>query len=79
MKRLLLTTASLALAAGFAAAAMAQDVNDTMPRSAPVYGAIPGSPPPGAVAPAAPPGYHYEWVYAYDHHGYKGHWEAVKG
>ena len=77
MKRLVLTAASLALVAGLGATAMAQDVSDG-PAKGPAYGAVSGAAPNGAVAPIAPPGFRYEWVWAYDHHGYKGHWEAVR-
>jgi opacity protein-like surface antigen len=74
MKRLLLTAAALAIAAGSGAAAFAQEPVAAGPAS----GALPGNPPAGAVAPAAPPGFQNVWVYSYDHHGYKGHWEAVR-
>jgi hypothetical protein len=78
MKRVLLTTASLAIALGLGAAgAVAANIAPAAPGT-PVYGPPDGTPPAGAVPPQAPPGFQYHWVYSYDHHGYKGHWEAVR-
>ena len=78
MRRVLLTTASLAIALGLSTAgALAAGIASPAPGT-PVYGAPAGTPPDGAVPPEAPPGYQYRWVYSYDHHGYKGHWEAVR-
>ena len=72
MKRVLLTTASLAIALGIGAAgASAANIAQPAPGTV-VYGAPVGTP------PAAPAGYQYQWVYSYDHHGYRGHWEAVR-
>jgi hypothetical protein len=79
MKRLWLTTAALAVVTGLGTiAASAANIAPPMP-GVPVYGPIEATPPAGAVAPGiAPAGYEYRWVYAYDHHGYYGHWEAVR-
>jgi hypothetical protein len=79
MKRVLLTVAALAIATGLgAAAASAADIAEPAPGTV-VYGALPGNPPAGAVAPSdAPQGYQYRWVYSYGHHGYYGHWEAER-
>lgn len=78
MKRVLLTTASLAIAMGLGAAG-AFAANIVPPATGTVvYGAVPGTPPEGAVPPPAPAGFQYRWVYSYDHHGYKGHWEAAR-
>jgi hypothetical protein len=78
MKRVLLTTASLAIALGIGAAgASAANIAQPAPGTV-VYGAPVGTPPAGDVAPPAPAGYQYQWVYSYDHHGYRGHWEAVR-
>ena len=78
MKRVLLTTASLAIALGIGAACAFADEMSPPPPGTPVYGPVQGTPPAGAVAPQAPPGYQYRWVYSYDHHGYRGHWEAER-
>jgi hypothetical protein len=78
MKRVFLTTASLAIVAGMGAAAAMADEMAPTPPGVPVYGAVQGTPPAGAVPPQAPPGYQYRWVYSYDHHGYRGHWEAER-
>jgi hypothetical protein len=78
MKRVLLTTASLAIALGLGTAgAFAANISQPAPGTA-VYGPLVGTPPEGAVAPQAPAGYQYQWVYSYDHHGYRGHWEATR-
>jgi hypothetical protein len=79
MKRLLLTTASLAIVFGLGAAgASAANITQPAPGAA-VYGPLATTPPAGEVAPGvAPPGFQYQWVYSYDHHGYHGHWEAVR-
>jgi hypothetical protein len=79
MKRLTLTTAGVAVAMGLGAAgALAANIAQPAPGTV-VYGMVPVTPPAGAIAPSAPPGFHYEWVYGYDHHAvYKAHWEAVR-
>ena len=79
MKRVMLTTASLAVAMALgAAAASAANIAQPAPGTI-VYGPLPATPAADAVAPQAPPGFHYEWVYGYDHHAvYKAHWEAVR-
>lgn len=79
MSRFFLTTASLmVLAAVGATGASATNIAQPAPGTV-VYGAIPAPLPAGEVPPgAAPPGYHYEWVYSYDHHGYRAHWEAMR-
>jgi hypothetical protein len=77
MKRVLLTTASLAIAMSLSAGAFAASIAQPTPGTA-VYGAVIAAPPQGAVAPQAPAGYQYQWVYSYDHHGYRGHWEATR-
>jgi len=79
MTRFFLTTASLIILAGVGAVgASAANIAQPAPGT-PVYGPVQATPPAGMVAPApAPAGYHYEWVYSYDHHGYKPHWEAVR-
>jgi hypothetical protein len=76
MKRLLLTAASLALATGLGTAgALAANIAQPAPGTV-VYGPLPAAPVAGMAPPA---GFHYEWVYSYDHHGvYKAHWEAVR-
>jgi hypothetical protein len=79
MKRVLLTAAALAVATVLGAAgASAADIGPPAPGTV-VYGALPATPPTGAVPPGdAPQGYQYRWVYSYDHHGYYGHWEAER-
>jgi hypothetical protein len=79
MKRLLLTAASLALATGLGAAgALAANIVQPAPGTI-VYGPVPAAPLAGMVAPTPPAGFHYEWVYGYDHHAvYKAHWEAIR-
>jgi hypothetical protein len=80
MKRLLLTAASLALATGFgtAGALAASYIAPPAPGTV-VYGQMPAQPVAGMVAPTPPAGFHYEWVYGYDHHAvYKAHWEPVR-
>ncbi len=78
MKRLMLTTASLAVAMGLSAAG-ASAANIAQPAPGTVeYGALPATPPAGAVPPQAPPGFEYRWVYSYGHHGYQAHWEAER-
>jgi hypothetical protein len=79
MKRLLLTAASLALATGLGTAgALAANIAQPAPGTI-VYGPIPAAPLAGMIAPTPLAGFHYEWVYGYDHHAvYKAHWEAVR-
>jgi hypothetical protein len=78
MTRFFLTTASLVIfATAGAVGASATNIAQPAPGTV-VYGAVPAAPPAGMVAPPAPAGYHYEWVYGYDHHGYRAHWEAVR-
>lgn len=77
MKRVLLTTASLAIALGLGTAGAMAGIAQPAPGTV-VYGAPIGTPPDGAVPPQAPEGYQYKWVYSYDHHGYRGHWEAER-
>jgi hypothetical protein len=79
MTRVMMIAAALAVATGLGAAgASAANIAQPMPGTL-VYGAPQGNPPAGAVPPAdAPPGYQYRWVYSYDHHGYRGHWEAQR-
>jgi hypothetical protein len=79
MKRLRLTAASLALATGLGAAgALAANIVQPAPGTV-VYGPMPAAPVAGIVAPTPPAGFHYEWVYGYDHHAvYKAHWEAIR-
>jgi hypothetical protein len=44
-----------------------------------LYGPVSATPPAGEVPPGvAPAGYQYQWVFSYDHHGYRGHWEALR-
>lgn len=78
MKRLLLTAAALAAATVLGVgAASATSIAQPAPGT-PLYGPVKATPPAGMVAPPAPAGYHNEWVYSYDHHGYRAHWEAVR-
>jgi hypothetical protein len=79
MKRLFLTTASLAIAFGLGAAgASAANIVQPTPGTA-VYGELPATPPAGGTPPPAPAGFHYEWVYGYDQHAiYKAHWQAIR-
>jgi hypothetical protein len=79
MKRLLLTAASLAVTTGLGvASALAANIVQPAPGTV-VYGPMPAAPVAGMVAPPPPAGFHYEWVYGYDHHAvYKAHWEAVR-
>ena len=79
MKRLLLTGALLVLATGWGtAAALAGKITQPAPGTV-AYGPRPAAPVASMVAPTPPPGFHYEWVYGYDHHAvYKAHWEAVR-
>jgi hypothetical protein len=78
MNRVLMTAAALAVATGLGAvAASAANFAPPAPGVA-VYGAVQATPPEGAVPPSAPAGYRYHWVYSYDHHGYRGHWEAER-
>ena len=80
MRRLLLTAATLAVATGLGAAgASAANITQPAPGTV-VYGEVPATPPADFPPPAvAPPGFHYVWVYGYDHHAvYKGHWEPVR-
>lgn len=79
MKRLILTAAALAVATGMTTAGAVAANFAPPPPGTPVYGPLVATPPAGEVPPAdAPAGYHYEWVYSYDHHGYRAHWEAVR-
>jgi hypothetical protein len=78
MKRLLLTTASLAIVMGLGTADAMADTLGAPPPGTVVYGPPVGTPPAGAVPPQAEPGFQYHWVYSYDHHGYRGHWEASR-
>jgi hypothetical protein len=75
----MLTTAALAVAMGLGTAgAFAANIAEPAPGTV-VYGALPATPPADAVPPQAPSGFHYEWVYGYDHHAvYKAHWEPVR-
>jgi O-antigen/teichoic acid export membrane protein len=79
MKRILLTAASLALATGVGtvgalAAHIPQPAAGTVD-----YGPVPAAPLASMAAPTAPAGFHYAWVYGYDHHAvYKAHWEAIR-
>ena len=78
MKRTLLTAASLAIATGMAATG-AMAANYAQPAAGTVvYGPLRATPPAGAIAPQAPPGFKYEWVFSYEHHGYHAHWEAIR-
>jgi hypothetical protein len=78
MTRFFLTTASLVILAGMGAVgASAANIAQPAPGTV-LYGPVPATPPVGMVAPPAPAGYRYEWVYSYDHHGYRAHWEAVR-
>jgi len=78
MKRLLLTATALAATTVFAVgAASAASIAQPAPGTV-LYGPIIAAPPAGTVAPPAPAGYHNQWVYSYDHHGYRAHWEAVR-
>ena len=79
MKRLLMTAAAVAVVTGLGAAgALAANIAPPAP-GVPVYGAVQAPPPAGAVPPGdAPAGFEYRWVNAYTHHGYHGHWEAVR-
>jgi len=79
MTRFFLTTAALVILAGMSAAG-ASAANITQPApGTPVYGQLSAAPPAGMVPPPAPAGFHYEWVYGYDHHAvYKAHWEPVR-
>jgi hypothetical protein len=79
MKRVWLPTAAFAALMGLGAAgAVAANIAPPQP-GVPVYGPVVATPPDGAVPPGpAPAGFEYRWVYAYDHHGYRGHWEAVR-
>jgi hypothetical protein len=78
MKRIVLTAASLAVVMGLGTVAAMADTLGAPPPGTVVYGPPVGTPPNGDVPPPAPPGFQYRWVYSYDHHGYKGHWEAVR-
>jgi hypothetical protein len=79
MTRFFLTTASLMILAGVGAVgASAANIAQPAPGTV-LYGLVHSTPPAGMVAPAAPAGYHYEWVYGYSREGlYKAHWEAVR-
>jgi hypothetical protein len=79
MQRLFLTTAALAIAISLGAVgASAANFAPPAPGTV-VYGELPATPPAGFVAPPTPAGFHYQWVYGYDHHAvYKGHWEPVR-
>ncbi|HXP06033.1 MAG TPA: hypothetical protein VN808_18105 [Stellaceae bacterium] len=79
MKRVLLTAAAVAVATALGVVgASAAQYDKPMPGVA-VYGPVQGTQPAGEVPPGvASPGYRYQWVYSYDHHGYRGHWEAQR-
>ncbi len=79
MKHALLTAAALAAVTGLGiAGASAANIAPYAPGT-PLYGPVEGTPPAGDVPPgAAPPGYQYHWVYSYEQHGYRGHWEAER-
>jgi hypothetical protein len=79
MKRLLMTAASLALTTALSTAgALAANIVQPAPGTV-VYGPVPAMPVKGMVPPPPPVGFHYEWVYGYDHHAvYKAHWEAIR-
>jgi len=79
MKRIVLVAATAAVIGATAVtAAVAGNIPSSAPGT-PVYGPLATNPPAGEVAPTdAPPGYHYVWVYSYDHHGYRAHWEAIR-
>jgi hypothetical protein len=78
MTRFFLMTASLMIIAGVSTvAASATNIAQPAPGTV-LYGPVAATPPAGTVAPLAPAGYHNEWVYSYDHHGYRAHWEAVR-
>ena len=78
MTRFFLTAASLVILAGMGSVgASAANIAQPAPGTV-LYGPVSAAPPAGMVAPVAAPGYHYEWVYSYDHHGYRGHWEATR-
>jgi hypothetical protein len=78
MTRFFLTAVSLVILTGMSAVgASAANIAQPAPGTV-LYGPVQATPPAGMVAPAAPAGYHYEWVYSYDHHGYRGHWEALR-
>ncbi|HVH81538.1 MAG TPA: hypothetical protein VM782_19210 [Stellaceae bacterium] len=79
MTRVLLTSAALAVAVGLSAGSVfAENIAPYAPGT-PLYGPLQATPPAGEVAPAdAPVGYHYTWVYSYDHHGYHAHWELIR-
>jgi hypothetical protein len=75
----MLTAAALAVVTGLGAAEASAANIAPFPAGTPLYGAAQAAPPAGEVPPAdAPPGYRYHWVYSYDHHGYRGHWEAER-
>jgi len=79
MKRLLLTAAAVAVATGLSVAGAFAAQYDRPAPGVPLYGPVQAVPPAGEVPPGvAPAGYQYQWVYSYDHHGYRGHWEAVR-
>jgi hypothetical protein len=78
MQRFVLAAAALVVMGATVIAASAANFTPPPPGT-PVYGPLVTTPPAGEIPPAdAPPGYHYEWVYSYDHHGYRAHWEAVR-
>jgi hypothetical protein len=79
MKSFVLAAAALAVVSA-AAIASASAANITQPPpGTPIYGPLAATPPAGEAPPTrAPAGYHYVWVYSYDHHGYRAHWEAER-
>ena len=79
MKRVLLTAATVAVASALGVVGASAAQYDKLTPGVAVYGPVQGTPPAGEVPPGvAPPGYQYQWVYSYDHHGYRGHWEAQR-
>lgn len=80
MNRLMLSTAALAVVMGLGTvSASAENISPPVP-GVPVYGELRATPPTNFPPPGeAPAGFHYEWLYGYDHHAvYKGHWEPVR-
>jgi hypothetical protein len=79
MTRFFLTAVSLVILTGMGAVgASAANIAQPAPGTV-LYGPVSATPPAGEVPPGvAPAGYQYQWVYSYDHHGYRGHWEALR-
>jgi len=79
MIRVLLGAATLAVTSAVVIVSASAANYAPPPPGTPLYGPLVTAPPAGEVAPTdAPAGYHYVWVYSYDHHGYRGHWEAER-